>query len=647
MQISPYFILVCVLDAAIMFTIVATRKNINKRAAKEVFAALVLAFFALIFYGLSLLILDEKLRFIFHELKFLPLAFIAPCSLMVYAKFTEKTLSLRSKLLLCFIPALAVMAAQTNGLHHIFREDLFVIVHNGVSYVETASAWGYWVYSAYSYALYIIGIGVLASNYYKKPRIYRDQIGFMIITAIAAVLTSIAVIAGAVPDYGDISLITCAAITIVQYMTIVNYSYKRVTIKAWNLVVGDLDSIVMIFDHKDGLVDSNKDASRFSVMDSGIISFPESGEHFSINEKRLYDKKERYTGRVFVIKDVSDSENTVKELEHITTHDYLTGLNNRLAYRRGLQTLDTRDCPTALICVNILGTKLINDIFGNEYGDRVIIRVANELDKLTEKNNSCARLGGDEMGIILRNTEQSEAEVFIHKLKDALSVSEDMIEISLETNLVIMTDSSQNASQLFAAMSESMRKSSGAYPRSISEGFMNSLQNSLTYLHDGTGERLQKIIELNMLVAEKLELCEDEKKRLRLLSVMSDISLLSIPPAILKLKGELSNEQWNEWKLHPIKGHNIALSIHELSGIANEILTHHERYDGYGYPMKLKGDEIPLLARIFAAVEFFADSPDASAPTLLRARSGTQFDPDVTDAILSVYLEIHKGGKAQ
>lgn len=637
MQISPYFILVCVLDAAIMVTIIATRKNINRRAAKEVFAALVLAFFSLVFYGLSLLILDEKLRFIFHELKFLPLAFIAPCSLMVYAKFTRKTLSLRSKLLLCFIPVLAVVAAQTNGLHHIFRKELFVIVHKGVSYVDTASAWGYWVYSVYSYALYIAGISVLASNYYKKPRIYRDQIGFMIITAIGAVLTSIAVIAGSIPDYGDITLVTCAVITIVQYVTIVNYSFKRVTIKAWNLVIGDLDSIVMIFDHKDGLVDSNKDASRFTDLDSGIISFPESGEYFSINEKRLYDKKERYTGRVLVIKDISESENTVKELEHITTHDYLTGLNNRTAYRRKLQMLDTQDCPATLICVNILGMKLINNIFGNEYGDRVIIRLANELDKLIDKNNTCARLSGDEMGIILRNTEQAEAEVFINKLKDSLSVSEDMIEINLETNFVVMTDSAQNAGQLFAAISETMRKSSGEYSRSISEGFMNSLQKSLTYLHDGTGERLQKIIGLCMLVAEKLELSEDEKKRLRLLSVMSDISLLGTPPAILKLKGDLTNEQWNEWKLHPIKGHNIALSIQELSGIANEILTHHERYDGYGYPMKLKGDEIPLLARVFSVVEFFADAPDAQAPALLQARSGTQFDPCVTDTILSIY----------
>lgn len=642
MQISPYFILICAIAAVIMFTFFATRNNISRRAAKEVAAALMLSFFALTFFGLSLLITDESLRFIFHELKFLPMAFVAPCSMMVYCEFTERPLPLSRKLLLCVIPLLSAAAALTNNLHHIFRKDMYVLFYNGVSYVGVHSAWGYWVYSVYSYLLYVTGIGMLAANIYTKPRIYRGQTGFMIFTGAAAIVLSLAVVAGVFPDYGDISLVTCAVVVIVQYITIVNYSDKRVVLNAWNLVVRDLDNLIMIFDHNDQLVDYNRDASMFMDMvqeadcgiDGSTVAFPEKGEYYSINEKRLYDAKDKYTGRVLVIKDVSGLENAVAELEYISTHDYLTGLGNRLAFLRKLQSLEEKDYPAALICVNIMGMKLINSIFGNEYGDNIIIRVALEMSKLSEDKNACMRMGGDEMGVILKNTSQHEAEMFIEKLKNCLTDG-DLIEISLETNIAILTDFTQDAEQIFTDIAGAMRKSGGVYSRSISQGFLNTLQNALKQLNGDNGHRLQRLTDVCMGAADELSLSRDERKNLELLSVMSDIGQLSAPSAILKSKGDLTNEQWSEWKLHTIKGHNIALSIQELSGIAQEILSHHERYDGYGYPTRLKGEDIPILARILSAAEFYIDAPPDSAAALLQARSGTQFDPMITEAILS------------
>lgn len=641
MQISFYSILIGVLIAVILLMIAATRKNMDQPAAKEVFTAMILVLFALIFFELSLLFTGD-IRFTLHELKFVTLVFMPPYTLFIYLAFTgnSRALSFVQKIFLCVIPSATVIFAMTNDFHHFFRKELSVIVHNNVSYVATVSSWWYMVYSVYTYILYFTGIFILCANYIKRPRIYRNQIAFMILTSIAAIALGAASMFKLIPDYGDIGLVSCAVVCMVQYITIVKFSRRMVITKSRNLVIGDIDSLVLILNHKDQLVDANRDAERFyeklvevpgASLDGSEIHLPESGEYYSVSDKRMYDEKGMFTGRVVVLNDITGLKTTVNELEHIITHDYLTGLNNRRAFHRRLRELSEKDLPAALISVNVSGMNLINNIFGYEYGDKVIIRLANELNKLTGGNNICSRLNGDEMGVILCNSGESEAASFIETLKSNLMTGGD---ITLESSYVIMNDTGHDPEQLFAGTAEAIRRDEEQYLSPLSKPFFDSLRNTLTLLRDKSGERYNNISGLCSQVAVALELPKNETDKLLLLAVMADIGLLSVSPAILQNIGNLTNEQWEELKLHTVKGHNIALTILEISGIAKEILAHHERYDGYGYPMRLKADDIPLLSRIYSAVEYFIDSPNASKA--LTARAGTQFDPNIVDVILKV-----------
>jgi len=127
--------------------------------------------------------------------------------------------------------------------------------------------------------------------------------------------------------------------------------------------------------------------------------------------------------------------------------------------------------------------------------------------------------------------------------------------------------------------------------------------------------------------------------------MLHDIGKIGIDDAILNKPGALTADEWAIMKTHPEIGYRIAMSSPELVTIAEYILTHHERWDGKGYPQGLKGEEIPQLSRILAV----SDSYDAmtqnrvyrtaiskeDAAEEIEKNAGTQFDPD----IVKIFLE--------
>jgi putative nucleotidyltransferase with HDIG domain len=135
-------------------------------------------------------------------------------------------------------------------------------------------------------------------------------------------------------------------------------------------------------------------------------------------------------------------------------------------------------------------------------------------------------------------------------------------------------------------------------------------------------------------------------RNLRWGSYLHDIGKIGIPDAILKKPAPLNNEEREIIRKHPVLGGRMLRDISFLAGAVDVVLYHHERYDGTGYPHGLSGERIPLAARIFSV----ADAVDAmtsdrpynravkwsAVADELRRNSGSQFDPRVVEAFLSV-----------
>lgn len=137
----------------------------------------------------------------------------------------------------------------------------------------------------------------------------------------------------------------------------------------------------------------------------------------------------------------------------------------------------------------------------------------------------------------------------------------------------------------------------------IIECIMSALDAKDSY----TACHSQRVSDMALEVCRLLKLSEDEIEKIHIAAHLHDIGKIGIKDAILNKNGKLNDEEWGEIKKHPEIGANILSKSHHLREVKDMVLCHHERFDGNGYPLKLKGDEIPLGSRIIAV----CDSIDA------------------------------------
>lgn len=152
-----------------------------------------------------------------------------------------------------------------------------------------------------------------------------------------------------------------------------------------------------------------------------------------------------------------------------------------------------------------------------------------------------------------------------------------------------------------------------------------------------TEEHSQRMEEIVSIIARNIGLSESSINNVRLLAQFHDLGKVGIPDSILRKPGRLTQEETTIMQMHSLIGQRIANASNELAHIAYLILTHHERWDGQGYPLNLMGDTIPIECRILAIADAYDamtnDRPYREAMSSTRAVneildcSGTQFDP--------------------
>ncbi|MHB0913681.1 MAG: HD-GYP domain-containing protein [Armatimonadota bacterium] len=165
----------------------------------------------------------------------------------------------------------------------------------------------------------------------------------------------------------------------------------------------------------------------------------------------------------------------------------------------------------------------------------------------------------------------------------------------------------------------------------------------------GTAQHSERMISMAMSIANALGLSPVEKGTLELAAYMHDIGKIGVKESILLKPGKLSDEEWEEIKLHPDTGSHILGNIEDLADLSQIIRHHHERMDGKGYPDGLSGEEIPILSRILAVADAFdamtSDRPyrarlsEREALERLEQCAGSQFDPRIVEVFFEVFRE--------
>lgn len=161
-----------------------------------------------------------------------------------------------------------------------------------------------------------------------------------------------------------------------------------------------------------------------------------------------------------------------------------------------------------------------------------------------------------------------------------------------------------------------------------------------------TDEHTQRVTRLTIALAEKMGIPKSEMSHVRRGALLHDIGKMAIPDSILQKPDRLSDTEMAIMRTHPEKAHEILSHIDYLSPAIDIPYCHHEKWDGTGYPRNLKGEEIPLSARLFAVVDVFdaltSDRPyrkaweKEKALTYIQEQSGKHFFPDAVEAFVAL-----------
>lgn len=185
--------------------------------------------------------------------------------------------------------------------------------------------------------------------------------------------------------------------------------------------------------------------------------------------------------------------------------------------------------------------------------------------------------------------------------------------------------------------------------RELEESYESTLEAMITALDfrdNETHGHSRRVVEYAVLVAERMGVGEPGLTWIRRGAILHDVGKIGVSDVILRKPGKLDAAEWDEMKRHPEMGYRMLKQVRFLQPALDIVYCHQERFDGSGYPRGLKGEDIPLGARIFAAVDTFdamtSDRPYRAALTIREARdeirrfSGIQFDPVVAEAFLSI-----------
>ncbi len=181
------------------------------------------------------------------------------------------------------------------------------------------------------------------------------------------------------------------------------------------------------------------------------------------------------------------------------------------------------------------------------------------------------------------------------------------------------------------------------------EETLRSWSRALNLRHKETDAHTQRVVEISMMLAQKMGLQGERLVHFRRGAILHDIGKMGIPDEILLKPGPLTEDEWQVMRQHPLYAQQLISPIRYLEPALLIPYYHHERWDGSGYPMRLKGEEIPLEARIFAIVDVWdalrSDRPyrkalpDEEATQYIREQSGKQLDPEVVRAFLEMLEE--------
>jgi len=366
-------------------------------------------------------------------------------------------------------------------------------------------------------------------------------------------------------------------------------------------------------------------------------------EYFSYPQYR----NGKVIGAVITFLDITERKKSEAEILYLSYRDQLTGLYNRRYFEEELARLDVpRKFPLTIVMADMNGLKLINDSLGHAMGDEILKRIAEVLQKGCRSGDLVARLGGDEFVILLPKTDSREAKQMIQRIKDSASKEKvGPVDISISFGYGTKNCKEEKIQDIFKIAEDHMYGHKLFESPTMRRKAINTLISTLHGRSKQEENHAHRVSELCKSMGKTLNLPETEIVELKTAGLLHDIGKIAIEESILSKPGDLTDNEREEIRRHSEIGYRILSTVNTMSQMAEYVLAHHERWDGKGYPKGLKGDNIPLQARIIHIAEAYNDMTSArsyqntlsaeEAVVELQKNAGLQFDPE----LIKVFIE--------
>lgn len=389
---------------------------------------------------------------------------------------------------------------------------------------------------------------------------------------------------------------------------------------------------------------------KYVIKNRTHLNFEEEYNNriFECRSFPLLDENDNMIGVCGVLLDITDKKLMENKLLYLSYTDSLTEVYNRACFEEKLDKLKIKNkLPIGLIMGDVNGLKLVNDTFGHVEGDKLLVQIAQVLKAVCEKEASVFRWGGDEFVMLLPESDEKKCEKIIKAIKMECSRRKhNSIELSMSMGFSIIESFEQDIDDVLKAAEEKVYKHKLLEQKSIFSGAINSLQESLEAKSFETKEHTSRMTKLVRKLGKNMKLGSSELDELEIATRLHDIGKIGIREEILLKPEKLTKEEYDIIKTHTEKGYRIVMASSGLESVAKTVLTHHERWDGEGYPLGLKKEEIPLTARIISVVDAFdamtnnriyrnALSKEVALDEIERL-SGKQFDPEIAEIFLEM-----------
>lgn len=375
---------------------------------------------------------------------------------------------------------------------------------------------------------------------------------------------------------------------------------------------------------------------------------------------------------------IADLEGNYRRSLTILAHtDSLTGLYNHRYFQDKLAEYSetaTKESPLSLVLIDIDNFKHYNDSFGHIAGDDVIKKVANVLKTTLNDQGFVARYGGEEFVVVLPNCSSEQAALVAEEMRYRVSKCKFMgHRYQLEERITISSGISSYPSHakdikellkyadqaLYRA--KSMEKNKVEIYFSIFDNLelgeneqdvLNTIYTLISVINAKdryTYGHSERVKDISMKLAKTINLKAQDLKILAQAAALHDIGKIEVSRGVLNKVDKLTDEEFIKIKNHAVWGSEIVKEIEPLRPASDIILYHHENYDGTGYPEGLKGEQIPILARIIRIVDSFdamvSNRPYKNTMSKLEALaelkrcSGTMFDPVLVEDFINMIRE--------